>query len=139
MMVLISFLAMNIMTKIQNQLKNSKTHLVCEFVILTTSSSPGEGGAGEEPRSPQDFVLVTWETIGKCRLRRVGVNILSSSVRENYLFPSQVEELASHPLLPMLLFSTFSKGFQQQPNLLKAGWMMREFHEIPVIVYWQAS
>ena len=27
--------------------------------MLTGSSSPGEGGAGEEPRS-QDFVLVTW-------------------------------------------------------------------------------
>ena len=35
------------------------SHLVCERVMLTGSSSPGEGGAGEEPRS-QDFVLVTW-------------------------------------------------------------------------------
>ena len=34
-------------------------HLVCERAMLTGSSSPGEGGAGEEPRS-QDFVLVTW-------------------------------------------------------------------------------
>ena len=32
-----------------------------------------------------------------------------------------MEELASHPLLPMLLFSTFSEGFQQQPNLFNAG------------------
>ena len=38
--------------------ESKKDHLVCEFVILSASSSPGEGGAGEEPLS-QDFVLVT--------------------------------------------------------------------------------
>ena len=40
-------------------------HLVCEFVILMASSSPGEGGAGEEPLS-HDFVLVTWGGKTRC-------------------------------------------------------------------------
>ena len=36
--------------------------------MLMASSSPGEGGAGEEPLS-QDFVLVTWEGRTRRNLR----------------------------------------------------------------------
>ena len=48
--------------------EDDANHLVCEFVMLMASSSPGEGGAGEEPLS-HDFVLVTWEERTRCHLR----------------------------------------------------------------------
>ena len=138
MMVLISFLAMNIMTKIQykNAKKTLKTHLVCEFVILTTSSSPGEGGAGEEPRSPQDFVLVTWETIGKCRLLGGLVKVLWKHTIINcarklpFFFSSGracLPSPSSHAplLLPFQGLPTATQPFQSRVFLK----IMREFQE----------